>query len=107
MILSNKFALLGPLTPQNTGLLTIQTLSEKSVSLTHFSDVLMDFSSIKFLLYFQSDFRISSTGAVLELDKSKSIVKKLKLVGTPLKIYKKTAFIQVSTQALVYRAREV
>ena len=31
----------------------------------------------------------------MELDKSIHIVKKLKLVGTPFKIFKKTAFIQV------------
>lgn len=33
---------------------------------------------------------------MLELDKSIRIVKKLKLVGTPFKVFKKTAYIQVS-----------
>ena len=32
---------------------------------------------------------------MLELDKSIRIVKKLKLVGTPFKVFKKTAYIQV------------
>jgi len=44
----------------------------------------------------QPDFRIAVTGSVVELDKAVTIVKKLKLQGTPYKIYKNTAFIQVS-----------
>ena len=51
------------------------------------------------LLAFQSlststpGFRVALTGVVLELDSSFAVVKKLKLVGTPSKIYKNTAFI--------------
>jgi len=43
----------------------------------------------------QPEFRIAVTGSVVKLDKAVTIMKKLKLQGTPYKIYKNTAFIQV------------
>ncbi|XP_052262735.1 ribosome biogenesis protein BMS1 homolog isoform X1 [Dreissena polymorpha] len=61
----------GPITPQGTGLLAVENVAQVT-----------------------ADFRIAGTGVVQELDKSMQIVKKLKLTGTPLKIYNKTAFIQ-------------
>ncbi|KAL3876947.1 hypothetical protein ACJMK2_034726 [Sinanodonta woodiana] len=61
----------GPITPQGTGLLAVECVAGSS-----------------------QNFRIAATGVVLELDKSMQILKKLRLTGTPLKIYKKTAFIQ-------------
>jgi len=60
-----------PLCPANTGILAFQTL-DKSLA----------------------GFRLSMTGVGLELDATFDVVKKLKLVGTPLKIFKNTAFIQ-------------
>lgn len=65
----------GPITPQGTGFLALQSCDETS--------------EVK-----KRGFRIAATGAVQELDKSTQIVKKLKLIGHPLKIYKKTAFIK-------------
>ncbi|XP_033104643.1 ribosome biogenesis protein BMS1 homolog isoform X2 [Anneissia japonica] len=61
----------GPITPQGTGFLAVQTVAGR-----------------------MAGFRIAATGAVTDLDKSLHIVKKLKLIGTPIKIHKNTAFIK-------------
>lgn len=65
----------GPMTLQNTGFCAFNTLSSNTPS-----------------------FRISATGVVLNVDAgdgaSHRIVKKLKLTGTPSKVFKNTAFIK-------------
>lgn len=64
-------AVWGPLAPPSTGVLCVQKLDSQS-----------------------AHWRIAATGVVLQLDASLKIVKKLKLVGTPAKIHRHTAFIQ-------------
>uniref|UniRef100_A0A8C3ABE1 BMS1 ribosome biogenesis factor n=1 Tax=Cyclopterus lumpus TaxID=8103 RepID=A0A8C3ABE1_CYCLU len=61
----------GPVTPQGTGFLAVQTVA-----------------GVK------ANFRIAATGVVLDLDKSVTVVKKLKLIGYPEKIFKNTSFIK-------------
>jgi len=61
----------GPVVPPGTGFCAFRSLTEG-----------------------QSGFRISATGTVLEFDQSVLVVKKLKLVGYPMEIHRKTAFIR-------------
>ena len=72
----------GPITPQGTGCLAIQSVSGTT-----------------------PDFRIAATGVVLDLDKSIRVVKKLKLTGFPFKIYKNTAFIKGMFNSLLEVAK--
>lgn len=60
----------GPIVPPNTGILAYMKPSRNS-----------------------ADFRIALTGLSLEVITTSDIVKKLKLVGTPVKIHKNTAYI--------------
>ena len=61
----------GPLIAPNTGFCCIQSFSNKNPG-----------------------FRIAATGVVLNVDENTEIVKKLKLTGTPYKIFRNTAFIR-------------
>ena len=61
----------GPITPPGTGILGVLSLTDHT-----------------------SHFRIAATGVTLEVNKTSEIVKKLKLTGTPYKIFKNTAFIR-------------
>jgi ribosome biogenesis protein BMS1 len=61
----------GPLIAPNTGFSCYQSFSAKNPG-----------------------FRIAATGTVLNVDEATEIVKKLKLTGTPCKIFKNTAFIK-------------
>ncbi|KAF4581483.1 Glycoside hydrolase 2 (Mannanase, beta-galactosidase) [Pleurotus pulmonarius] len=61
----------GPVTLPNTGFCAFNTLTSDTPG-----------------------FRVAATGVVLDIDRSVKIVKKLKLTGVPLKIFKNTAFIK-------------
>lgn len=71
-----SMTLWGPITPQNTGFLVVQSVQQNPDEIRRLG------------------FRIAATGCVTEIDKSTQIMKKLKLVGAPFKIYKKSAFIK-------------
>lgn len=107
------YSSLGPITPQGTGFLAVQTVGGIKVRHQHMMTAqeqpgsqLQSNKGFPFLLDSshlispQASFRIAATGVVLDLDKSVTIVKKLKLIGYPYKIFKNTCFIQVGSPAV-------
>jgi ribosome biogenesis protein BMS1 len=73
----------GPVCPPTTGVLAVQSIGGGR----------------------GQGFRVSLTGSVLELDAGMRIVKKLKLVGQPHKIHRKTAFVKGMFNSDVEAAR--
>lgn len=69
-------SLFGPITPPGTGFCCFQSLSAEDLNKPY-----------------NEGFRVCATGVVLDVDASTAVVKKLKLVGTPKKIFKNTALI--------------
>ena len=81
----------GPITPPNTGVICFQNTRNDQVTL---SPLVLSASGTHLRRAAQSHFRVSATGTIAELDHSFQVVKKLKLVGTPYKVGKNTAFIR-------------
>ena len=67
----------GNFVPQNTGVICVQSLNN-------------NLQKFRYKLFYE---RISATGVVLEINHSFDIMKKLKLIGSPFKIFKNTAFV--------------
>eukprot|EP01091_Cochliopodium_minus_P001645 TRINITY_DN1153_c0_g1_i1.p1 TRINITY_DN1153_c0_g1~~TRINITY_DN1153_c0_g1_i1.p1 ORF type:complete len:455 (+),score=172.17 TRINITY_DN1153_c0_g1_i1:268-1632(+) len=65
----------GPTAPPGSGVMCVQSVDQREG-------------------YYHQNFRVAATGVVLQQKKTSDIYKKLKLIGHPFDIYKKTAFIK-------------
>ena len=91
----------GPAVAPNTGIIAFQTISKFVLLYSNFLKFRLNFLFQSYVYMERHDvgssssgFRIALSGTVLEHRATCEVVKKLKLVGTPLKVFKNTAFIK-------------
>ena len=87
------YFIVGYVTPPTTGVLGIQSVKTNTVGIVLAVSSSL-YENLWFFMLFQSDFRTAAMGVVLGMAKTTNIVKKLKLTGSPYKIFINAVFIQ-------------